>query len=331
MLALLVLAACVVGVRAMVTSRNGTFDAQAADAFFSRYASDDGRIVRHDQDGDTVSEGQAYGMLLAVALEDRERFDAVWGWTREHLRRDDGLLSWRYRDGRVADEQPAADADVDAAYALLLAAQRFDEPSFRDEGVFLARAIMRSETITAGSARLLAAGPWAVPRRVVNPSYLDERAFGAFAVATGDDGWRAMARGVEPALGRLTDDGARLPVDWARVDGDEIHPIDGPDARSGDGAYGFDAARTLVRCAVGNSATRSLAAKWWTLVEAADDRHPVFTVAAAAAADAAGDRSARDDLLERAVDDASRSPTYYGSAWAALGGALLDPKALRPT
>jgi len=61
--------------------------------FLRRYVDGDGRVVRRDQGGDTVSEGQAYGMLIAAGLGDWKRFDTIWGWTRSHLRRPDGLLS----------------------------------------------------------------------------------------------------------------------------------------------------------------------------------------------------------------------------------------------
>ena len=43
-------------------------------------------------------------------------------WRHMTLRRGDGLLAWRWADGAVVDEQPAADADVDAAMALFVAA-----------------------------------------------------------------------------------------------------------------------------------------------------------------------------------------------------------------
>nr|WP_235733865.1 glycosyl hydrolase family 8 [Mycolicibacterium austroafricanum] len=37
----------------------------------SRYVESDGRVVRHDEGGDVVSEGQAYGMLIAAASATR--------------------------------------------------------------------------------------------------------------------------------------------------------------------------------------------------------------------------------------------------------------------
>src|SRR5512135_1594325 len=42
----------------------------------------DGRVVELDEGGVTTSEGQAYAMLRAVWANDRETFEAVWGWTK---------------------------------------------------------------------------------------------------------------------------------------------------------------------------------------------------------------------------------------------------------
>ncbi|MGH9084316.1 MAG: glycosyl hydrolase family 8, partial [Acidimicrobiales bacterium] len=106
--------------------------------FVSSYVDDDGRVVRHDHGGDTVSEGQAYGMLVAVALRDRPTFDAVWRWTEVNLQRPDGLLSWRWEDGEVVGEEPAADADLDAAWALALAADLWPDGRYREAGARIA-------------------------------------------------------------------------------------------------------------------------------------------------------------------------------------------------
>ena len=42
----------------------------AGQKFLDEYVEPDGRVVRHDEGGDVVSEGQAYGMLIAVAVGD---------------------------------------------------------------------------------------------------------------------------------------------------------------------------------------------------------------------------------------------------------------------
>src|SRR5438067_11250923 len=71
--------------------------------FFDHYVAADGRVVRHDQGGDTVSEGQAYALLLAARQGDHAAFHRVWRWTRGELQQRDGLFAWHWRDGRVID------------------------------------------------------------------------------------------------------------------------------------------------------------------------------------------------------------------------------------
>jgi len=51
-----------------------------------------GRVVRRDQGSDTVSEGQAYGMLIALSVKDEKSFDSLWRWTEKNLQKRDGLL-----------------------------------------------------------------------------------------------------------------------------------------------------------------------------------------------------------------------------------------------
>ena len=106
-------------------SGDATAAKAAAASFLARYALSTGRIDRIDQGGDTVSAGQAYGMLMTVALGERQRFALIWRWTRTHLKRGDGLLASHWRGGRVIDVKSASDADLDAARALILAGERF--------------------------------------------------------------------------------------------------------------------------------------------------------------------------------------------------------------
>jgi endoglucanase len=61
---------------------------------------------------------------------------------------------------------------------------------------------------------------------------------------------------------------------------------------------------------------------------AGSSMHPVALVAAAGAADAAGDTKSRDRLLAAAQALDKRSPTYYGAAWVALGRIMLTTNAL---
>jgi endoglucanase len=59
-----------------------------------------------------------------------------------------------------------------------------------------------------------------------------------------------------------------------------------------------------------------------------DTAHPVALVAAAAAADAAGQADARGRLLDAADELDRQTPTYYGAAWVALGRLMLETDTL---
>src|SRR3954451_14911380 len=156
----------------------------SATSFLDGYVAPDGRVVRRDQGGDTVGEGQAYGMAVAAALGDSARFDQIWGWTKANLQRPDGLLAFRWVNGAVRDHQAAADADLDATRALLVAGCRFKRADLRAAGGRICRAFLAQEP----PARVLTAGSWAAGggRPIFTPSYLDPRTLTGLGHLTGD-------------------------------------------------------------------------------------------------------------------------------------------------
>lgn len=311
----------------------------AAEAFLADWV-DDGRVVRRDQGGDTVSEGQAYGLLIALAADDEDSFDAIWTWTEENMQRSDGLLAWRW-DGEIVDDEPASDADLDAARALVLAGQRWERDDFDAAGTALAGDVADLLTVQTASGRVLAPGLWAVAAdpHAYNPSYASPAAFAVLGDHTGDPRWSELADGSRDATTELLDLAA-LPSDWARVTGEGSLQIAAA-AGDGDGVvlYGYDAARLPIRYAEScDPADVALAARLAAPLGTDDplaaqldlggaaqtgDEHPVSLAgragARAAAADADG---ARADLM--AADRlAQEQQTYYGAAWAALAPALL--------
>jgi endoglucanase len=290
--------------------------------FLSRYALPDGRVVRRDQGGDTVSEGQAYGMLIAAAIGDRSAFTRIWRWTKGQLERPDGLFAWHWTGGRVVDPQAASDADLEIARALLVAGCRFGDASLQRRGVAVGRAVLARETAQRGRRLVLAAGPWATGNPItVNPSYLDPALLDALARLTGDRRFGDLAGGTAAAIAAVSDP---LPPDWATIDEQGAVTPSGPPGRRVPATYGFDAPRAVVWAAVApRAAGRRLAARAWPALRGRATTEPLAAVAAAAAAAAAGDRSARDRLLARADRLQAGAPTYYGTAWAALGRLLL--------
>src|SRR4051812_469363 len=231
----------------------------SATSFLDGYVDPDGRVVRRDQGGDTVGEGQAYGMLVAAALGDSARFDRIWGWTKANLQRPDGLLAFHWVDGIVRDQQAASDADLDAARALLVAGCRFDRADLRAAAGRIGRSVLAHET----SGRVLTAGPWASSggRIVFNPSYLDPRTLIGLGHLTGDHRYAAVARRSRQAIRAVS---RPLPPDWATVSRRSAHAATSARGFRGSGRFSWDATRTLVRLAVDPSATgRAIAARAW--------------------------------------------------------------------
>lgn len=311
--------------------------------FLDRYVSSDGRVLRRDQGGDIVSEGEAYAMVLAEIAGRSTTVRTVWRWTSSHLRRPDGLLSWHAdASGHVLDPQSAGDADVLAAWALV-AYRGPGQTALQTAGRRLAAAVLAHETVAVGDRRLLAAGPWAVDATppVVNPSYWMPSVFRSLADETGSQAWNQLADDAVAVLSRLTYDGMRLPPDWAVADGGRVVPSGPPGGGGGEPQFGPDAERLPVWLAVDcTSAGRSLAAEWWRLVDddsaalarALDgsvenaDQVPLAEVAAAAGADAAGHEDTSGAAMRAALDRARAHPTYYGDAWVALGSTLLQDR-----
>jgi endo-1,4-beta-D-glucanase Y len=317
-----------------------------AAAFLAGYVEPDGRVVRRDQGGDTVSEGQAYAMLVAAAVGDDATFRRVWTWTREHLARPDGTLSWRWADGAVVDASSASDADLDAARALVLAGQRLGDLDLLADGLRLGQAVLDVETVETAAGRVLTAGSWTTTDPwAYNPSYSSPAAYAVLGRASGDSRWADLAAGSRAVDGALLA-AVALPPDWAQVHGDgHVDPVPGAAGHGGQGVrYGYDATRFPLRyaesCAPedralaarlaaplqqtpGSAAERDLGGQPLTA-----DRSVVGLAGEAAALAAAGDAGAARDRLAAAATLQQEHPTYFGGAWAALGPAFLTGTAL---
>ena len=330
----------------LLSAGSGRSDRQeataAADRFLDAYLDSDGRVVRRDQGGDTVSEGQAYAMLLAVAADDEDRFDDAWRWSVDNLLQDNGLLASRWANGAVVDTNAATDAELDAIRALLLAADRFDRPDYRDAAERLAAAVERHLVVQAAAGPLLLPGPWADDSSTkgitLNPSYYAPRSFRQLDQLRPAGPWPSIdetARGVVRQLIR----GRQLPPEWVRLEEGELRPVADPGLDGGEARYSYDAVRLPVRYAEScRSDDRDLAATMWPLIEpvpaasvrgldgrdVTGEQHAAALVGAAAAAAASGEQERAAQLLDEATAMDERRPTYYGSAWTALGRVLLD-------
>jgi endoglucanase len=331
------------------TAPDGTRTAEQLRAtFLDRYV-EGGRVVRTDQGGDTVSEGQAYGMLIAYANSDKGTFGDIWAWTKTHLRTSDDLLSWRWTEsGGTTDEQSASDADVDTARALVLAGEHWNEPAYTKAGKQLASAVIEHETVQTDVGRILLPGPWAATSAngpwSYDPSYASPAAFAMLAKATGSNAWNQLVTGSRAVATNILA-GAALPSDWAQVRADgTTSPMPSADGSGGQVVYGWDAMRMPLRYAEScQSADRSLAAKLTPTLQRSttldaqldlggspvtNDTSALAYAARAASEHASGQQQAERKDLVRSDKTAATTPTYYGDAWAALAATMLTSDVL---
>lgn len=204
-------------------------------AFRNRYVASGGRVIDTANNGISHSEGQGYGMFFAVHFDDRPSFERLWGWTQHNLRRPrDGLFAWRY-DPRssfpVPDPNNATDGDIYIAWALLLAAERWDVPDHRAAATRIAEDILRCCVTEVGGRMVLlpgTAGFRSAEGTVVNLSYYAFPAIRALSRLVSDRRWARLERdGLElireAGFGRW-----RLPPDWLLLPQSGGAPVPAP-------------------------------------------------------------------------------------------------------
>ena len=227
-----------------------------------RFVSADGRVIDNGNGGISHSEGQGYGLLLAVQAEDAASFDTIWRWTAEHLRkRSDALFAWRWdpQQGQVTDLNNASDGDLLIAWALVRAAKRFGRDNYAAE----ARRIMDSWSakvvVAQGGETLLlpaAAGFRAADQPagpVVNPSYWIFAAFPDLAPLAPRLDWTALRRSGLRIIEASQFGPARLPADWIALGGSRPAP-----AANFPAQFGYNAIRIPLYLAQDPTAPQAL-------------------------------------------------------------------------
>ncbi|MBF0291688.1 MAG: endoglucanase [Nitrospinae bacterium] len=223
------------------------------ESYKSAFLSRDGRIVDFHQDSCSHSEGQGYGLLLAVAFGDREAFDRMWAWTKSNLRvRTDGLFAWKWGkrlDGRweIIDHNNATDGDLLIALALLKAADKWGSQAYAKEALPIVQSIRKNLVANWQGRLLLLPSYYGFIKKetlVFNPSYLILPAFRAFAKVDDktywDKVWGDSAHFISQSLFGLYG----LPADWA------LATEKGVKLHSEKSVYfGYDAIRVLLHLA----------------------------------------------------------------------------------
>lgn len=196
--------------------------------FKKQMMSADGRIIDYQNNEVSHSEGQGYGMILAVLNKDEAAFNLIWQWTQNNLqvRKTDTLFAWQWgraQDGnwRVLDYNTASDGVLLIIWALAKASTQFKRP----ELFFISRQIsetIKSKTIINHSSRLLLLpgvfGFEETQRIKFNPSYFIYPAFKLLEEMGQKDFWRAVYQDSLYFTNQSLSGAYKLPPDWATLD-----------------------------------------------------------------------------------------------------------------
>jgi len=241
------------------------FATQAYTTFKTNYVMPcgNGQIRVASNGEETVSEGIAYGMLLAVAHDDRATFDGIWAYYKARRKPDTGVMHWKYQacTQTVWGQNGATDAEVDAAMALVQAECKWK--GYRADATELVGRIKQFET-EAGSPSILKPGDAYGGTGCLNPSYFAPAYYRVFAKLVPADAafWNKLADDTYGLISAADNDQTGLVPDWSDVSGRA-----GGSQCTGEHAarqgYGYDAARTPWRIATDFVWFGTPAAKTW--------------------------------------------------------------------
>lgn len=246
-------------------------DPAAWTAYKARFVTEQGRVVDTANGGISHSEGQGYGMLLALAADDRAAFERIWTWTRANLMvRDDQLIAWRWEPEKrpaVADMNDASDGDLLVAWALAEASEAWHEPSHRVAGRRIAVELGRKlilPKVAHGPLMLPAVAGFSAEERpdgpVVNLSYWIFPAFDRVSLLAPEFDWTGLGRSGRRLIAAARFGAARLPVEWISLADGAPRPADGFPAQ-----FGYNALRIPLYLAMAGVADPDLYAPFLAL------------------------------------------------------------------
>jgi len=251
------LSRCTYPAAANAADARRAYDAWKSELVTSSGAGGHLRVRRPNSPGgevdSSVSEGIAYGMVLAVAVGDQSLFDELWKYAKAWFN-SNGLMNWYIN---AAGTMPlgtggATDADEDMAWSLIMAARQWGGSGtigelYLDAARDLVDAIWQHEVDHANGDLLLPGDSWG-GNVIFNPSYFAPNQYRLFGALTNNaDGWNrvidtgytVLARSISAANGNQS---TGLAPAWCGADGAPKEPFAG-----GATNYQYDSARVPFR------------------------------------------------------------------------------------
>ncbi|WP_338216075.1 glycosyl hydrolase family 8 [Companilactobacillus muriivasis] len=217
----------------------------------------------------TLSEAQGYGMLITVmaaqqGFGSQKTFNQLTRYyVRHQISSDNPLMAWRQNHKGIVmtstkeEKTSATDGDLDIAYALILADERWGskgEVKYNRLADKLLAAIKKKEINP--TTKLPKVGDWATGQKsatLVRTSDLMTAYFRKFASYTNDGSWTKVAQNSQIVLKKLSDQQATgLMADFVTITGTKLKTgkIGTKEVASEhDNQYGFNACRVPWRVA----------------------------------------------------------------------------------
>lgn len=209
------------------------------------YDASQGYILAPEGTCSTVSEAIAYGMLIAVYMDDgtngaKEMFDKIYGTWKSNGGNGAGM-NWRV--GCEGGTGSASDADFDAALALIMASKQWDNASYLDDAK---KIIGWMSTNDINGTKIKPGSQW---NDAFNPSYATLANFRVFAAVGGSGDWNGVATWGASEIKACQNQSTGLVPDWCTWDGHQPTKTSASVQQSEAAGFFDDAARTPWRTA----------------------------------------------------------------------------------
>lgn len=252
------------------SQNNAELGKQTWQTYKSRFIDAEGRVIDTGNANISHSEGQGYGMLLAVEYDDHETFQKLWQWTQANLQvRNDKLFIWRKRPNvDLKDEDPnnASDGDMLIAWSLLKAEQRWQQADYRTEALAILADIKQKLIISWHDLTILLPGADGFVKNdgyIVNLSYWIFPALQTFAVLDSDSIWQRLSDSGLTLLQNARYGRWQLPPDWLHLAADHTMQV------ANQPRFGYDAVRIPLYLAWANKEPQTLTkfADYWSFYQ----------------------------------------------------------------
>ena len=226
-----------------------------------------GAVVRPENANDTVSEGIAYGMLIAVNMNDQTLFDSLYAYWNAHIAAGT-LMTWCIPGGGggtgsacSASGGSATDADEDAAFALLMADKAWG--GYKSKAMTMISDIW-SKDIDSGTKLPKGGSNYGAPTGtsgtgITNASYFAPAYYTAFKAAGDSNDWPGVNTALYKAIGTIAGSNGLIPA-WC---GNSCTAA-ASNGASTDTDYQYDSHRIPMRLALDYSFNGTADAKAYT-------------------------------------------------------------------